>query len=471
MKNWLLTSAEEHPGKLAVISGNDKICYRELAYRTKCIANALQIRGVNHGDRVAVLLKNSLEYVKIIHAMTLLGAILVPLNTKLTKPELTNQLRFIEPAFLIAESKFQNLNTILVKEINYQIDPLENPAFVDEDDPLAMVFTSGTTSQPKAVVLSYKNQFSSAWGSAGILGLEEDDNWLNCISLFHVGGLAIVYRSSIYGTCFTLLPRFEAAEVSSSIKNHGVTLISLVPTMLKALLDHSEFEKVNLRCLLIGGAHCPEDLVQFALDQDLPIALTYGMTEAGSQVATAPPSLVKRKPIVVGSPLPGIGIKIKPIKGEIYGEIVIRGDVVSSGYFKQDKLNQDRFKENEYYTGDLGYLDDESHLIVLQRRQDLIISGGENVLPSEVEEILIQHPGIDELIVLGLEDSTWGQRVVVVLCGSINRSEELVNYCREYLAAYKIPKEFYKAPFLHKTVSGKILRSKSSEFIAEEYKI
>jgi O-succinylbenzoic acid--CoA ligase len=294
-----------------------------------------------------------------------------------------------------------------------------------------------------------------------------DDRWLACLPLYHVGGLAILLRSCLYGTAVVLHDGFSPDVIAHSLDNDDVTLISLVPTMLDRLMETPIPQMENLRVILLGGGAASSTLIERALQSNLPVVTTYGMSETASQVATSTPEGMARKMESVGKPLmfsqvrieDRIGLALPP--GEV-GEIVVAGPMVMQGYYRRPDATRDVLRDGRFYTGDMGYLNKEGDLWIVQRRVDLIVSGGENVYPSEVENVLARHPAIKESVVVGIADPQWGQTVAVgiVLNPGITLSkQEIIDYCRESLAGYKIPRHVVFFDVFPRTATGKIQRN------------
>jgi O-succinylbenzoic acid--CoA ligase len=297
--------------------------------------------------------------------------------------------------------------------------------------------TSGTTSVPKAVELTLGNWQAAALGSAVMLGLDLDERWLCAMPLAHVGGLSILIRSTVYATTVVLHERFEVDAVLSELMDPArrITLISLVPTMLARLLDAGLDRPPSLRWALLGGGPIAEPLLERARAAGVPVAPTYGMTEACSQIAT------------FGLPLPGVDLDLAAD-----GEILVRGDTVAPGALADDGW---------LHTGDLGAFEESGRLVIVGRRADTIVSGGENVAPAEVEAVLLEHPAVADAAVYGHEDPEWGEAVVarVVLRHTRSATEaELRDFCGQRLARFKVPKSIGFADRLPRTPSGKLLR-------------
>jgi O-succinylbenzoic acid--CoA ligase len=329
------------------------------------------------------------------------------------------------------------------------------------------MYTSGTSGKSKAVPLSWENLVASALASAVNLGLHFDDVWLCCLPVNHIGGLSILLRSAIYGTAVEIQNGFEVDAVSQSIATNA-TLVSLVPTMLHRLIRDRKFEaslgSSRLRGILLGGASANLDDVTWCRARGVKVFHTYGMTESASQITTAHPEA----PVgCSGLPVRGASVSIRDANfrelapGEV-GTIHISGPMVMRGYLGHPEENMRRFREGWFDTNDVGYLDKYGQLYVLSRREDLIVSGGENVYPAEVESVLLEHPEVAEVAVFGLPDEEWGQLVCAAI---VWRSEpvELDSWLLARLAKFKHPRRRYALDGLPKTSSGKVMRAKLRE--------
>ena len=471
MNDFLSDRARISPGSPALFFEDRAWTYAELNASVAGICSRLYALGVRSGDRTAVYLPNRPELVMLVHALARLGAVLVPLNLRLTRFELAGLLAEAEADWLVAEPGAGAVSDLLPENRMIAIDQLTSPladaggrwetGSISLDADWGVLFTSGTSGRARGAVLTYGNIYFSAMASALRLGSFEDDRWLLGMPLFHIGGLSILFRCTIYGTAVALQDGFSPGAVLEALLRYRVTMVSLVPTMLRKLLDglgHARLP-VHVRLVLLGGAAARADLVAEAIEKGFPVALTYGLTEAASQVATAAPAEAARKPGSVGKPLYQTSLRIANDAGEVlppgeYGEIQVQGPTVMRGYLGRTPL------AGWLQTGDIGYLDGEGDLFVLQRRTDLIVSGGENVYPAEVEAVLRAHPAVSDACVVGLPDELWGQRVaaLVVPDGDGIRPEDLENFMRERLAGYKIPREIIFAEELPCTASGKVCR-------------
>jgi O-succinylbenzoic acid--CoA ligase len=329
----------------------------------------------------------------------------------------------------------------------------------DLDAPAVVLHTSGTSSSPRPVELTYGNFLWSALGSAVALDLDPRERWLCALPVSHVAGLSILLRSAIYGTTAVVHERFETDRVLHALREHDVTVISLVATTLSRLLDAGLAGPGRLRCALTGGGPVPEALRRRAHASGVPVALTYGLTEACSQVTTTPQRLVAREGPVPGPPLFCVRARIAggPPQPGREGEILLNAPTVAPA---------SRGHDGWLATGDLGFLDEHGRLHVTGRQADTIISGGENVAPAEVEAVLESHPDVLEAAVIGRTDASWGQAVTAIVVprpGHAPEGESLRVHCARSLAPYKVPRQVVlSAAPLPRTRSGKLVRRKLS---------
>jgi O-succinylbenzoic acid--CoA ligase len=496
--NWLSQRAVQKKEAIALVfrSPQNPIAhwtYTKLETEVNRWVEHLQSLGIKSGDRIGLLLTNQPQYIMLVHALVKYKAVAVFFNIRLTVDELRWQLEDSQTKYLICDEFTQliahdlgsDIENIIVEDCPHTLAPSPDgetsqpetkfggESLINLEDIQGIFYTSGTTGKPKAVPLTYSNHFHSAIASTLNLGTYEHDNWLLCMPLFHVGGLAIAWRSVINGTTITLLPKFDEQEVLEAIALEKVTIISLVPTMLTRLLKHPHWQNLqNLRAILLGGAPASQELIEQCLQLNLPIMPTYGMTETASQVTTLLPHEVALKQGSSGLPLFGNRFRIVDLEkpqqevpiGEV-GQILVQGASVMKGYLHQFENNA--VKDGWLYTGDLGYCDRDGYLYVVSRRSDLIISGGENIYPTEIESILLEHPVILEVCVVGISDREWGEVVAAVMVTNADLSlDEVRSFCEQRsLARYKLPKSIYIWESLPKTASGKLLRQKIREHL------
>ena len=506
--NWLLEQVKTRPQSLAVVAGLESLTFEELYGRVLALAGKLQASGIEKGSRVAVLLGNGLEFVETVHALMQLQAVLVPLNLRLTPAEQAWQLADVGANFLLTDNKHSgqareagvgtdarllNLAELTIMPVQAEITP---PESYRASDLHTLIYSSGTTGQPKAVRLTYGNHYFNAYASYLNFPAGESDRWLAVLPLFHVGGLAILWRGLFYGMPVVVHESFDPAAVNHAIDHEGVTVISVVTNMLARMLDqrHDKGYPASLRSVLIGGGPVPPPLLERCALAGIPVVQTYGLTETASQAVTLATQDALRKLGSAGKPLPGVELKISPksdgepasaghTKSEGYkvnegsaaspgqaGEILLRGKNVTPGYEGRPEETARAWRGGWFHTGDIGRVDEEGYLYVLDRRNDLIISGGENVYPAEVEAVLLSHPAVEEAGVIGQADPQWGQVVVAFVkarSGAALTEPELLEYCRGRLARYKLPRKIiFMTEGLPRNATGKLLRRSLREILA-----
>ena len=496
--DWLESNAADHPDRIALVADGKSWTYLALDADATRMARRLATLGVRFGDRIASLLHNGSAAAILPHAALRLGATIVPLNVRLGESEIAWQLRDSAPRVLVAESRtikhVQNVlsdNADLVTvsvdadgaspgrcfldEVDEAVVPLQLTH--DADAVLAVIYTSGTTGRPKGAMLTVANFWWSAAGSALNLGTREDDRWLACIPLFHIGGLSIVMRSAIYGITAVVIDGFDPDVVNATIDSGSITIVSVVALMMQRMLDARGAKPFppTLRLVLLGGGPAPRALLERCISSRIPIAQTYGLTETCSQSATLPPRDAHRKLGSAGKVLQPNELRIAVSDDRIAGtntegEILVRGPIVMAGYLGRANATSRAIVDGWLHTGDVGTLDEDGYLYVVDRRDDLIVTGGENVYPAEVEAVLVSHPSVAEAGVIGIDDVEWGQRVVAIARlkdgSQITRIDSLAlqAFCRAQLAGYKVPKEirFVSEP-LPRTASGKLRRKSLRE--------
>lgn len=476
--NWLKQRSELTPDRTAIVFGNEQLTFFELYRKARNMAFQLQTFMQSAKTKtIAILLDNHIETVICIHACFLSGCQLVLLNTRLTKAERDFQIKNSEASLLVTEEKWQNdhvltCHTVLLSNLlTGKADKGSLQLEIDLNVTATIMYTSGTTGTPKGVEQTFGNHYFSAVSSALNLGLSDHDKWLIALPLFHISGLSALFKSVIYGMPVILHKRFDTAEIIRSINEHRATMISVVQTMLSQLVQSVMRSPDSLRCVLLGGGPAPLKLLEDCKQKNFPVYQSYGMTETSSQIVTLPPEYSLSKLGSAGKPLFSCEIKImkdgKPCEANEHGEITVKGPNVMKSYFHNQKATEQSFQNGWFLTGDLGYLDKEGFLYVLDRRSDLIISGGENIYPAEVEAVLLAHPSVMEAGVAGAEDEIWGKvpYAFIVKNNWINE-EELLEHCKKKLAKYKVPKQIYFVDQLPRNASNKLLRNELKNLLS-----
>ena len=472
---WLAERARRDGQLPALRCEGEELTFGALATRVARTAARLRALGLGRGDRLAVLMDSSTRLVEIAHAAQWAGLVLVPVNTRLTAAEVETILANADPALVaydvaLADRVPAALRSVAVPDELDQVataGPLD-PIALDPDSVFTILYTSGTTGRAKGAMLTHLNHAASAAASRANLGLQSSDRWLVTLPLHHVGGLSVLFRSVLDGVPVTLHRSFDAARVRQAIGEGGVTLASLVTTTLGRLLDSLEDSACpgTLRAVLVGGGPVPGELIARAWSRGVPALPTYGLTEAASQVTTSTPPSARRLGEGAGFPIPGTAVRIVDADRDGVGEIAVRGPTVMAGYFRDPEATRRTLRDGWLHTGDLGRIDAEGELVVADRRSDLIVSGGENVYPAEVEAVLLAHPAVLEAGVFGEPDPKWGQRVcaaVVLRAGARADAQALHAFGAERLARFKVPRSITVLDSLPRTTSGKLQRHKLAE--------
>jgi o-succinylbenzoate---CoA ligase len=438
---WLARAAAARPQHMALETPEGDWSYARLHAAARFGAGELLVRGARPGDRVAIALPAGLAFAQALHACLLLGAVAVPVDLRLAARE---QERILDGA------------VVMVSEPLGEGPEPGSPAVAsshDLDAVAVVIHTSGTTAAPRPVELTYGNLLWSAIGSGVALGMGQDERWLCALTLAHVGGLSILVRAAIRGSTAIVHERFEVDRVLHDLRARRATAVSLVATTLARLLDEGLQRPADLRCALTGGGPVPAALVTRAQEAGVPVGLTYGLSQAASQVTTTPLAeiargLAERGGASAGPPLFCTRVRIAPDD-----EILVRGPTVAPGALAADGW---------LHTGDLGGLDYRGRLLVTGRKVDTIVSGGENIAPAEVEAVLESHPQVLEAAVLARSDPRWGEAVIAIVVprpGAVLHPETLRAQCAAALAPFKVPKRFELASEpLPRTASGKLLR-------------
>ena len=424
--HWLSGAAGRRPERVAIAAGDEQITYRELLLRAVRAAGALHLRGAGRGEPVALLLEPGLRFVEALHGCLIIGAPAVPIDPRLAERERKAVLREIE---IRVERPMTGESGVF---------QLPDPA--DREEVALVVHTSGTTGAPKPVALTYGNIRANARGVAQAMQLGDDERWLCPLPLSHVGGLMVFLRSAILATTAVYAPPpFDADAIARQLREDDITIVSLVPTQLQRLLDAGATPGPTLRRVLLGGGAMPQALLERARAAGFPVCPSYGLTQACSTVTVAEPGDLE----TAGKALPGVGVAIADD-----GEILVSGGTVNA-------LGSLR-------TGDLGRIDEQGRLVVTGRKGDMIITGGENVSPAEVEAVLIAHEAVAEAAVFARPHPLWGEAVtawVVAKPGAEPTQGSLRAHCLDRLAGFKVPKTFELKDALPRTESGKVRRS------------
>ena len=485
----LLRNVHEQPSKLAIIFKEKRYSYKTFNERVNRLAHALLRMGVGKGDKVAYLLYNCSEFAEISFALSKIGALSVPLNFRLREDEIAyivensdSSLLFFGPEFKETVAKLlprlrgvkktiQVGETSEYEELLNSSSPQEPSVLVDEEDEHSIMYTSGTTGFPKGAVHTHKSRI---WNSLNMLvdtGLRASDVFAITTPLFHIAAGHTMLLSTIFiGGTVIILREFSLPEFFEVIQMEKVTAFFAVPTIFARILDHPnlrDYDLRSLRLLFTGGAVISVELKE-KLISAFPQATVddlMGLTEGGPLTTFLPHRDAFRRPGSVGRAHFSQMVRVvnkngEGVRGEEVGEIIVKGPAVMKGYYKNPEATAKALRDGWLYTGDLARVDEEGYQYLTVRRTDLIISGGENVYPAEVERVLLLYPGVKEAAAIGVKDKEWGERVMAVVVlkeGEKSSAEEILSFCKENLAAYKRPRSVAFVDELPKNQLGKVL--------------
>ncbi len=488
--DWLAKRARLSPNRVALIEAatGRRIVYAEWNARANRAAHALQAMGLRKGDLLALLSTNRLEYLDLLFACQKTGVILQALNTRLAVPELQAMLREIPPRALVYSGDLAEKAAALEEAVPLMIaldEPIRgahrrwgewvgrasdrppDPTPLALGDPWVLCYTGGTTGLPKAAILTYGTITWNAVNTVMSWGLRPDDVAILNAPLFHTGGLNVFTTPLIHiGGASILCPAFDPDQVFDLLEREPVTLLFGVPTMFIRLQQHPRWGRADFsRCRIVisGGAPCPMPVFERFFEKGVPFKTGYGLTEAGPNNFWLPDEKTRRKPGSVGSPLFHVEVRVvrdgrEAAPGEV-GELWIRGPHVIPGYWNRPEETARAIVGGWLRTGDLAMSDEEGDFYIVGRIKDLIISGGENVYPAEVESVMLGHPDVIEAALIGVPDPEWGEvgrAIVVRRPGSALTESELLGYLRARLAGYKVPKSIVFVEELPKTGAGKV---------------
>lgn len=467
--------AASTPDRTALIDAETERAwsYRELVDGPVAeLAGGIHAAGLEPGDHLGVLVPPGIEVAQLLHAAARAGVVFVPLSPDVPETVLEQRGGAADVDALVVSEWTRDQASWFEGPV-HSLEGLDSgddspPSHQWRRDAVQwLVFTSGTTGEPKAVQLTAGNLVASATASALRLGVEADDRWLACLPMHHVGGLAPLVRSALYGTTAVVQSGFDVDRTAEIIAGQRISGVSLVPTMLTRLLDAGWTPPESLRFVLLGGAPADRELIERCEAADVPVHPTYGATETASQVATARPEEAFERPGTVGRPLEGIDVEVRDGTGgtappETVGELVVSGPVVSPGYYDAPEASADRFVGDSFATRDRGYRDDAGRLWVVGRVDDAVLTGGVTVQPEPVEAALRTHPAVEDATVVGLEDDEWGQIVAALVTTESEAPVDgaaLQAHCRAQLEAPAVPKHLEVVDELPRTASGTVDRA------------
>lgn len=477
-------SFSERNDLTAIINSDESISYKDLFTQAKQIAFALSNKGIKKDNYIPLLIEDNFLFIKTVIALWFLGSIPVPLNTKLLNEEIHSIIDDYNFKFLVTDSRknfgvsFESLSLsgkkigvgishkdtksprftkIDLSEINFHIvtgaDYL--PPLINNE--AVVIFTSGSTGRPKGVVHTFSTLINSIENSYEILKHQENDRWLASLPFYHIGGFQIICRSLYYGCSLILPESLQIKDLAKSITEFNPSHLSLVSTQLERLIHQKVRPNESLKVSLIGGGFVDDELMFEADELGWKPYRVYGSSETASMVTAISANEIKDKPQSVGKLIKNVEIKISDDS-----EILIKSNSLFKRYLGDKKETASKLIDEFFHTGDLGFVDDDGYLFIEARRNDLIVTGGENVNPIEVEKVLIELPFIKDACVFPKQNKTWGQIIAaaIVVTDSSIEAKTIKEILKQKLAGYKIPKQFYFVDELPHTSLGKLKREK-----------
>ncbi len=449
------------PERTAIVERTRTWTYAELDARSDELAS-----GLSHGERVSTLTGNSGEHVALMFACAKAGAILHPISWRLAPAEVAYQLDDADPAFFLVEDEHRALGeaalALAAVGPRTTLEPASHgdpSSGVSADDPLLLIYTSGTTGKPKGALLTHANCFWTNLSFDLATGVRPDDVVLQVLPQFHCGGWNVQSILAWWKGALVVLERgFDAARALDLIETRRITTVMGVPANYLFMAREPRFAEADLsslRLAVVGGAPMPESLLEEWSARGVDIVQGYGLTEAAPNVLCLPPEDARRKAGWAGKPYPYVSCDLAPD-----GELLVRGPNVFPGYWRNEDATAAAFREGWLLTGDIAERDDEGNYRIRGRAKELVVSGGENVYPAEIETVLHEHPAVADAAVVGAPDERWGEVCVafVVLSSPVS-DDELRAHCQEHLARFKVPKAFHIVDELPRNSMGKVLKS------------
>jgi fatty-acyl-CoA synthase len=459
LDRWIRDRARLTPNRVAVEEGDREVTYAYLDARSDELA-----RSFGRGDRIATLTGNTAEHVAVFFACAKAGAILTPISWRLSPHEMAYQLDDAEPSLFLVEDELAELaeEAIGLASVRPAREPAargEPPVAPSPNDPLLLIYTSGTTGKPKGALLTHANCFWTNLAFDLVAGLGDEDVVLQVLPQFHCGGWNVQPLLAWWKGARVVLERaFDSSRCLSLIGEKRVTTMMGVPAIYQFMAEDPVFEQADLSSLrraIVGGAPMPLPLLEVWRRRGVEIIQGYGLTEAAPNVLCLPPEEAARKAGYAGKPYPYVEVALSD-----EGELLVKGPNVFPGYWRNEEATAAAFRGGWLLTGDVAEQDGEGFYRILGRLKDMVISGGENVYPAEVEDVLVTHPAVAEAAVVGVPDERWGEVCVAFVVLRAEADEkELADFCRSRLARFKVPKSIHVVESLPRNALGKVQKS------------
>jgi fatty-acyl-CoA synthase len=508
VNDFLRRAAELYPDKVAIVDGDDRFTYRDFQARANQLSNALLALGIRKGDRVCILSPNSHFFLESFYGASQIGAVLVPLNYRLVAADHEYILNHAGVSAVLVDWEY----TSVVDEIRPNLTSVEHwiearddgypspgwthwnellegasseappPVEIDENELVSINYTSGTTARPKGVMLTHRNCYLNAYNLIAHLGIDHDDVELWTLPMFHCNGWGGVYALTGMGGTHVVLRAIDGREIFERIEQEGVTFACMAPAVLRTILDYPEKQKHRIEQkprFTVAGAPPPAAFIE-RLEEELGwhFIQIYGLTETAPLLTVSKPDHNTKKQDWARrarAGIAGLGVEIEvrddddrpvPKDGETPGEICARSNVVFDGYWEQPEQTAEAIRDGWFHTGDLAVWDERGNIHIVDRKKDVIISGGENISSPEIEDALYQHPAVLECAVIGVPHEKWGETpiaLIVLRSGEMPSEDDLLAFCREKLAHFKCPTKIEFVRELPRTATGKLQKFRLRE--------
>jgi long-chain acyl-CoA synthetase len=476
------------PDRIFLLSEADKrqFSYQEFEGAVRRVAGMLASHGIGKGDVVSLLLPNSVEYVIAYFACWHIGALAGPINSLLKEEEIAYVISNSEAKTILVNSEFVTRikNNVIVFDDVDKISETESiePPELNCDDEAIIIYTSGTTGKPKGCLLTHGNVIANARQISGWLGFTEADRLLTIMPLFHMNAVSVTTMSALYAGGSTVVsPKFSASRFWQIISDYQITSFGSVATMLSMLLSTypdgvpSGLNTQQLRFAMCGSAPVPAEVMKrFEETFNCLVVEGYGLSESTCRSTFNPPDQ-RRRPgscgLPIGNDMRVVDEEDRDVPDGSLGEIVLRGENILKGYYKNPDATATAFRNGWFHTGDIGYRDADGFYYIVDRKTDMIIRGGENIYPREIDEVLYQHPSVATAAVVGVPDDLYGEEVAAVIVlkdGATSSEQELIEFCKARLADYKCPKKVHFAHDIPKGPTGKLLKRELAQMLKEE---
>ncbi len=507
LSSILEDAVKDHSHQQAIACADVSMDYSELNRRVQRFAGGLTERGLGFPDRIAILHRNCHHFLESYLAVAQIGAVLVPVNYRLSPKEISFILDNSDSKALVVEGcLYEAIRPVVEQRIGLELVVItgesmgtelgeksvtleelmkserELPELDIQDDEMAhLYYTSGTTGQPKGVVLTHRNSYVHARNTVEEIELTSKDRWLHVSPMYHLADSWSTWAVTLVGGTHIFVPEFNAEKVLQTIQKDKATVSNFIPTMLNRLVSHPDiidYDLSSFRLVMSGGAPIAPEIIRRVIEKfDCEYIQTYGLTETSPYLTMSIlKEHLKRLPFekrlrylaTAGRPFKGIDLRVVRDDGsdvetnnEEVGEIIAKGETITPGYWKLPEETKKRIVDGWLHTRDLATVDEEGYVTIVDRMDDLIITGGENVYSVEIENVLYGHPKVAEAAVIGLEDDTWGERIVAIIVPKDDEptQDEIISFCKAELAAFKAPKQVILTDEIPKTTSGKIKKN------------